>query len=226
MSATVAGDAATKSFQPGGKPLPLALRLSGKFKTAFPDGKTVDKAAKPKPPAARGTPAEGVGRGELGGAGGRRGHAAGRRRGGRAGSVRPPRGGALQRQPRLRAGHGGAVRGGRQPALAQEPRLRLPPAHRRARDGGPGAGAVLRQDQGAGGRDPEDHREPAEAAEGPGRRPGRQIGPDPVRRGAGRDGEVPQARGRDQALAEGPAQEPAPGRRARWCSSPRSPTSR
>jgi ABC-type uncharacterized transport system involved in gliding motility auxiliary subunit len=51
-SATVAGDAATKNFQPGGKSMPLALRLSGKFKTAFPEGKTVDKTAKPKPPAA------------------------------------------------------------------------------------------------------------------------------------------------------------------------------
>jgi ABC-type uncharacterized transport system involved in gliding motility auxiliary subunit len=52
VQATVAGDAATKSFQPGGKNLPLALRLSGKFKSAFPDGKPVDKAAKPKPGAA------------------------------------------------------------------------------------------------------------------------------------------------------------------------------
>ena len=48
-AATAAGDAATRGFQPGGKALPLALRLSGKFKTAFPDGKPVDKAAKPKP---------------------------------------------------------------------------------------------------------------------------------------------------------------------------------
>jgi len=47
--ATVSGDGATKSFQPGGKNLPLALRLAGKFKTAFPDGKPVEKAAKPKP---------------------------------------------------------------------------------------------------------------------------------------------------------------------------------
>jgi ABC-type uncharacterized transport system involved in gliding motility auxiliary subunit len=52
MTATVAGDAATKNFQPSGTSMPLALRLSGKFKTAFPDGKTVDKTAKPKPSAA------------------------------------------------------------------------------------------------------------------------------------------------------------------------------
>src|SRR5258706_7982850 len=32
------GDEATKNFKPSGKPLALALRLSGKFKTAFPDG--------------------------------------------------------------------------------------------------------------------------------------------------------------------------------------------
>ena len=37
--ATVSGDAATKGFQPDNKARPLALRLSGKFKTAFPDGK-------------------------------------------------------------------------------------------------------------------------------------------------------------------------------------------
>jgi len=32
------GDEATKNFKPGGKSLPLALRLTGKFKTAFPEG--------------------------------------------------------------------------------------------------------------------------------------------------------------------------------------------
>ena len=37
-NATRAGDEATKSFQPSGKSLPLALRLTGKFKTAFPEG--------------------------------------------------------------------------------------------------------------------------------------------------------------------------------------------
>src|SRR6185503_531611 len=35
---TKSGDDATKSFKPGGQPLPLALRLNGKFKTAFPEG--------------------------------------------------------------------------------------------------------------------------------------------------------------------------------------------
>lgn len=35
--ATKSGDDATKRFQPSGKALPLALRLSGKFRTAFPD---------------------------------------------------------------------------------------------------------------------------------------------------------------------------------------------
>ena len=37
--ATVSGEAATKGFQPDNKARPLALRLSGKFKTAFADGK-------------------------------------------------------------------------------------------------------------------------------------------------------------------------------------------
>jgi ABC-type uncharacterized transport system involved in gliding motility auxiliary subunit len=32
------GDEATKNFKPSGKPMPLALRLNGKFKTAFPEG--------------------------------------------------------------------------------------------------------------------------------------------------------------------------------------------
>ena len=39
VAATVSGDAATKGFQPGNKSWPLALRLSGKFRTAFPDGR-------------------------------------------------------------------------------------------------------------------------------------------------------------------------------------------
>jgi ABC-type uncharacterized transport system involved in gliding motility auxiliary subunit len=55
--ATVSGEGATKSFQPGGKNMPLALRLSGKFKTAFPGGKPVDKSAKPKPGASAAEPA-------------------------------------------------------------------------------------------------------------------------------------------------------------------------
>jgi gliding motility-associatede transport system auxiliary component len=41
--ATKSGDQATRSFKPGGKPLPLAVRLTGKFKTAFPDGLKGDK---------------------------------------------------------------------------------------------------------------------------------------------------------------------------------------
>jgi ABC-type uncharacterized transport system involved in gliding motility auxiliary subunit len=37
-NATKSGDEATRSFKPSGKPMPLALRLNGKFKTAFPEG--------------------------------------------------------------------------------------------------------------------------------------------------------------------------------------------
>ena len=51
MNATKSGDEATRGFKPSGNPMPLAVRLSGKFKTAFPDGLT----EKDKPVA--GTPA-------------------------------------------------------------------------------------------------------------------------------------------------------------------------
>jgi len=37
-NATRRGDEAMKGFRPSGKALPLALRLTGKFRTAFPDG--------------------------------------------------------------------------------------------------------------------------------------------------------------------------------------------
>ena len=49
-AATVSGDAATKGFQPDNKARPLALRLAGKFKTAFPEGKPKSdkKDAKPE----------------------------------------------------------------------------------------------------------------------------------------------------------------------------------
>ncbi len=53
MNATKSGDEATRSFKPSGKAMPLALRLSGKFKTAFPEGLKEDE----KKPAAQGTPA-------------------------------------------------------------------------------------------------------------------------------------------------------------------------
>src|SRR3954467_15295254 len=38
MNATKSGDEATRAFKPSGKSLPLAVRLTGKFKTAFPQG--------------------------------------------------------------------------------------------------------------------------------------------------------------------------------------------
>jgi ABC-type uncharacterized transport system involved in gliding motility auxiliary subunit len=37
--ATLSGEPATRGFQPSGSPYPLAIRLTGKFKTAFPEGK-------------------------------------------------------------------------------------------------------------------------------------------------------------------------------------------
>jgi ABC-type uncharacterized transport system involved in gliding motility auxiliary subunit len=50
-NATKSGDEATRSFQPSGKALPLALRLTGPFKTAFPGGAPVSEQDKDKKPA-------------------------------------------------------------------------------------------------------------------------------------------------------------------------------
>jgi len=44
--ATLSGDAATKGFVPDNKARPLALRLSGRFKTAFPEGKPKNELKK------------------------------------------------------------------------------------------------------------------------------------------------------------------------------------
>ena len=52
-NATKSGDEATKAFTPSGNSMPLALRLTGKFKTAFPEGlKDGDKPV-PNTPALR-----------------------------------------------------------------------------------------------------------------------------------------------------------------------------
>ena len=53
LNATKSGDEATRGFKPSGNAMPLALRLTGKFKTAFPEGLKEDE----KKPAAAGTPA-------------------------------------------------------------------------------------------------------------------------------------------------------------------------
>lgn len=47
--ATKSGDEATKRFQPSGKSLPLAVRLTGNFKTAFPEGLVIENEKKPVP---------------------------------------------------------------------------------------------------------------------------------------------------------------------------------
>ena len=57
-NATRSGDEATKSFQPSGKSLPLAMRLTGKFKTAFPQGISTDKKPVPGTPGLRESAAE------------------------------------------------------------------------------------------------------------------------------------------------------------------------
>ena len=36
--ATLSGEPSTRGFQPSGEEYPLAIRLTGKFKTAFPEG--------------------------------------------------------------------------------------------------------------------------------------------------------------------------------------------
>jgi ABC-type uncharacterized transport system involved in gliding motility auxiliary subunit len=53
--ATLSGEPSTRGFQPSGKEYPLAIRLAGKFKTAFPNGPPApmlprdQKSAAPKP---------------------------------------------------------------------------------------------------------------------------------------------------------------------------------
>ena len=56
--ATQRGDEATRHFKASGRALPLAVRLSGKFKTAFPEGLVVDKKTQPNTPALRESAAE------------------------------------------------------------------------------------------------------------------------------------------------------------------------
>jgi ABC-type uncharacterized transport system involved in gliding motility auxiliary subunit len=53
------GEEAVRGFTPDGKEHPIALRLSGKFKTAFPDGRPAPKSddKKPKAPLLDATPA-------------------------------------------------------------------------------------------------------------------------------------------------------------------------
>jgi len=52
-NATKSGDEATRAFKPAGKAMPLALRLTGKFKTAFPDGLKEKDKPLPNTPALR-----------------------------------------------------------------------------------------------------------------------------------------------------------------------------
>ncbi len=47
--ATLSGEPSTRGFQPEGNEAPIALRLTGKFKTAFPNGKPADPFARGKP---------------------------------------------------------------------------------------------------------------------------------------------------------------------------------
>src|SRR5882672_6968794 len=57
FAATAQGDAAVRGFKPSGTEYALALRLTGKFKTAFPDGRPkADDKAKPLPSKAESAP--------------------------------------------------------------------------------------------------------------------------------------------------------------------------
>ena len=56
-NATKSGNETTASFKPSGTAMPLAVRLTGKFRTAFPDGVPVDeKEKKPEAKPAAGAP--------------------------------------------------------------------------------------------------------------------------------------------------------------------------
>src|SRR5439155_8264676 len=61
MLAQMGGEEILKDFKPSGTEYPLAIRLAGKFKTAFPDGKPKGPDAKPdekKPEEKKDAPAE------------------------------------------------------------------------------------------------------------------------------------------------------------------------
>jgi ABC-type uncharacterized transport system involved in gliding motility auxiliary subunit len=47
LEATKSGNETTRNFKPSGKPFPLAIRLTGHFTTAFPQGLTDEKTKKP-----------------------------------------------------------------------------------------------------------------------------------------------------------------------------------
>src|SRR5687768_5010137 len=57
-NATKSGDEATKAFKPSGNAMPLALRLTGRFRTAFPEGLVLDKKPVPDTPALKESAAE------------------------------------------------------------------------------------------------------------------------------------------------------------------------
>ncbi len=162
-NATKSGDEATKAFKPSGKPMPLALRLTGKFKTAFPEGPVKDggQAASPNTPQLRESADDNsvilVADVDLlaDGAAVDVQEVFGRK-------IVVPSNGNLA----FAHGHGRAVRRRRRLHLAAQPHRRVPAAHGGARAGGRSAEAVLRQDPGARGRGAEDHRQAAGAAEG------------------------------------------------------------
>ena len=182
------GEEAVRGFQPDGKEHPIALRLTGKFKTAFPEGRPAAKDAegkdgKPKPAAADHGPAlkEAQAEGTVvlvadsdmlnDGAAVQIRDIFGQR-------VAIPINGNLafiQGLVEQMAGDSDADQ-------RAQPRHRLAPVHRRQADGGGGGAGVPRQDQVARGQPPGDAQEARVPAEDQGARRRRR---DPLARAAG-----------------------------------------
>ena len=210
MAATVSGDAATKGFLPGNKSWPLALRLSGKFKTAFPEGRPKSgdrKAAAAKEEAVLKESAADnavvlVADTDMlnDGAAVDVQEVFGRR-------VVVPSNGNLAFAQSLVEQFGR----GRRADLAAQPRRRLPAADRGARNAGQGPGAVPRAPEGARRRAAEDDGKAAGTAEVGRRRGQGRLDHDP--RAAGGDRKIQGPGHRDAQGTEGTAQEAAPGRR-------------
>jgi ABC-type uncharacterized transport system involved in gliding motility auxiliary subunit len=205
--ATLSGEPSTRGFQPTGEEMPLAVRLTGKFFSAFPEGKpkpyappradkkgAEEKKAEEKPaPHLKQSAEENsmvlVADVDL-------------LTDGAAVEIQEVFG---QRVPVPRNGN---LRG-RGPDRLAQPRLLHQAAHGDPRDGSQRAAAVPGQDQGARGQPEPDAGEAEGYPEGEGRRDQQHH----ERGAAGRARQLPQDRGGDAPRAEGSPEEPARGDR-------------
>jgi ABC-type uncharacterized transport system involved in gliding motility auxiliary subunit len=212
--ATLSGEPSTRGFQPAGSPYPLAIRVTGKFKTAFPEGKPKPYEPPSKDPKkAEAKADEPKGETQLTeaaqensvGARVRRRHADRWRRRRDPGSVRPAPRGAAQRQPEPRAKPGRAGRGRLRPHQIAQPRRIYTPADGDPENGSARAAKLSRQDQGARGQPAADAGKTRRAAKDARRR----AGGDDVARAAGRSGELQEKGNRDAPRSERAAQESA-----------------